>query len=289
MNRQPNSQEAELCELIRHSCQIAIGLGLSVNQVTAILRHEMAHAGVELLAKTTSRKITFSDLAILTGLPRQEVAKLLDIDRRTVPADIFPNNKVFRIVRGWFEDRDFKNARGRPRKLALTGEISFSDVVRRYAGDVTPQSAARMLTQAKLAKIERGQIFLTKLAFLQKNKKSSTRKQGNSETYSLFRLLSDSFVSVRRPGVVFFERATVENINESVAPIVQARAIRTMRTSLDRVAVMNGGKKQRMTRSRAVEKRSRLHAFVCVLREAELHQAQSVKISKRHFPAKQAL
>jgi hypothetical protein len=203
--------------------------------------------------------------------------------------DISPNNKVFKIVRGWFEDRDFQNALGRPRKLALTGENSFSDVVRRYAGDVTPQSAARMLAQSKLVKRERGKIWLTKLAFLQKAKKNSTRKQEVSEAYSLFRLLSDAFVSAPHAGVVFFERATIDNIDEHVAPIVQARAIRTMRTSLDRVTVINRAKKQQMTRAPAMEMNSRLHAFVCILRDAELHQAQSVRISRRHLLVKSTI
>lgn len=288
MRRKHASQEAELCELVRHGCQLAIRLGLSVNQVTGILRHEMAHAGVEALATTPGRKITFSELAILTGLPRQEVARLLDVDRRKMPADISPNNKIFRIVRGWFEDRDFQNALGRPRKLAMTGENSFGDVVRRYAGDVTPQSAAKMLTQSKLVNREQGKIWLTKLAFLQRTKMNSRRKKKNSDTYSLFRLLSDSFVSAPHAGVVFFERATLDNISDDVAPIIQARAIRTMRTSLDRVAVIKNDRRQRTADTLAVEKKSRLHAFVCVLREVEVQKGRLVRISKRHFLAEKS-
>jgi hypothetical protein len=201
-----------------------------------------------------------------------------------VPTEMPPNNKIFRIVRGWFEDRDFQNVRGHPRKLALTGENSFIDVVRRYAGDVTPQSAARMLTQAKLANREHGKIYLTKLAYVQRSRKDIRHKQKSSEAYLLFRLLSDSFVGGPRAGVVFFERATVEGIGADVAPIFQARVVRTMRTSLDRVAVIDSAGRQQINRELGVaEQKSRLHAFVCVVREAEAHNVQTVRVSKRHL------
>jgi hypothetical protein len=82
------------------------------------------------------KKQTISRVAILTGLTRKEVQRVLN--ERT-PDDTEAReryNRAARVVAGWVRDDDFVDEEGRPAALPLEGSSGFGLLVRRYSGDV---------------------------------------------------------------------------------------------------------------------------------------------------------
>ena len=89
------------------------------------------------------RKVSGSRIAILTGLTRKEVRRLLDSVRRPTElhaADVIINmSRSGRVLAGWFQDPDFLATHyGIPRDLVFDSpdEPSFTELVRRYSGDM---------------------------------------------------------------------------------------------------------------------------------------------------------
>jgi hypothetical protein len=98
-------------------------------------------------------KLNVSRLSVATGLTRKEIAALLVGNTGKSPA-ISPRRimeqRAFRVLQGWSIDPFFQKSDGRPADLEFrTGQHTFSLLVRRYAGDVTPVTVLRELERMK--------------------------------------------------------------------------------------------------------------------------------------------
>lgn len=118
--------------------------------VRILLRSEIALAEFTELAKRAyvevaykhfsipGKKMTYSRVAVLTGLSRKEVVRLAnnrsedEAPLRTTP------NRAIRVVNGWLNDLEFLDENMQPKALPLRGEhASFTTLVARYSGDIT--------------------------------------------------------------------------------------------------------------------------------------------------------
>ena len=84
------------------------------------------------------QEMTFSRVAVLTGLSRKEVVRLKDIlDNEEVLVKHAPN-RAQRVVHGWLSDKEFLSAKKQPKELPVKGKSgSFQSLVQRYSGDIT--------------------------------------------------------------------------------------------------------------------------------------------------------
>jgi len=116
--------------------------------VRVLIRHEMSHDQFSELARRAyvqeaaasfsieGRKMTQARIAVLTGLSRKEVRRLMNIDEAEQVLSNSPNRAV-RVIDGWLTDPEFQT-NGKPKDLPLQGEIgSFAALVARYSGDIT--------------------------------------------------------------------------------------------------------------------------------------------------------
>ncbi|MED5619944.1 DUF6502 family protein [Ideonella sp. BN130291] len=114
-----------------------------------LLRHAVSFRAFEDLAKRTyvevawkefgipGKKPSTSRVAVLSGLTRKEVQRLLDGDTLAADDDLADRyNRAARVLTGWVRDTDFHDATGAPRVLAPDGDASFATLVRRYSGDM---------------------------------------------------------------------------------------------------------------------------------------------------------
>ncbi|MBL8326430.1 MAG: hypothetical protein JNJ89_15875 [Rubrivivax sp.] len=95
------------------------------------------------------KKPSISRASILSGLTRKEVQRLVEeaegasdaagsgARMRNAPFSPEHHNRAGRVLAAWARERDFIDAQGRPRRLALQdGEASFAELVRRFSGDM---------------------------------------------------------------------------------------------------------------------------------------------------------
>jgi AcrR family transcriptional regulator len=91
-----------------------------------------------------------SRIAVLTGIPRGEVAEILSRPDDQPPAVERGGQRAERVLQGWWNDPEFCDADGMPLQLPLRGpKRSFAALVKRYAGDPRTTTLAKELLRVK--------------------------------------------------------------------------------------------------------------------------------------------
>lgn len=85
------------------------------------------------------RPTNISRVAVMTGLTRKEVRRIRDkVDSGDAGA-IFKYGPHSELLHRWYSDQDFLAENGNPKVLPFdVGAISFTELVRRYGGDIPP-------------------------------------------------------------------------------------------------------------------------------------------------------
>jgi len=118
--------------------------------IRVLIRNEVTHAELTELVRQTyvevayeaysipEQEMTFSRVAVLTGLSRKEVVRLKGIlDAEEVLVKQKPN-RAQRVVHGWLGDKEFLDRKKEPKELPVKGsKSSFQTLVQRYSGDIT--------------------------------------------------------------------------------------------------------------------------------------------------------
>lgn len=86
------------------------------------------------------RRPSVSRAALLTGLTRKEVQRLVDAPQEVTGDSYAAHSRASRVVAGWVRDAEFQTS-GEPRDLEFdAGSGGFAELVRRYGGDVPPRA-----------------------------------------------------------------------------------------------------------------------------------------------------
>jgi hypothetical protein len=116
------------------------------------------------------KKQTVSNVAILTGLNRKEVKKLADLDLAQPGTEKRQYNRVVRVLGGWINDPRYLRSDGIPRDLDYDGRDSFSDLVKRYSGDMPVAAMHKvLLASANIKFCDDGRVRLMSHAYLPSN------------------------------------------------------------------------------------------------------------------------
>jgi hypothetical protein len=97
------------------------------------------------------RPTNLSRTALLTGLDRKAISgikkkRAADPAAFAAPPPQHKQNRIARVLSGWYQDPQYLTAEGRPRVLPLAGPApSYEDLVKRYGGDVPAITILREL------------------------------------------------------------------------------------------------------------------------------------------------
>ena len=96
------------------------------------------------------RPHTDSRLAILTGIGKDEVHRVRALDEGSDSA--VGLNRIARVLQGWSQDPEYLGPYGLPLEIPLQGDgISFEQLVKTYADDVTPRALLDELLRVNAA------------------------------------------------------------------------------------------------------------------------------------------
>ena len=106
------------------------------------------------------KKQTTSRIGVLTGLNRKEVVCLLKPPISDTDAMSAPLNRAQRVLSAWLRDKDFLDEKGDPRMLSFSGPDSFSELVKRYSGDMPARAVADELIRVGVLHEDGGALRL---------------------------------------------------------------------------------------------------------------------------------
>jgi hypothetical protein len=116
------------------------------------------------------RKPSISRVAVLTGLTRKDVSRLLQEDAPTSEgATRRKINRAARVVSAWVGDASYRDRRGSPASLPFESETqpSFSSLVNEHGGDVTPRAVLDELTRVgAVGRLKDGRVKLVQRAYI---------------------------------------------------------------------------------------------------------------------------
>lgn len=121
--------------ILKPLVRILLRKGISFSELSQIAKRVYVQIAEDDLTKKKTR-VTTSQIAIITGLTRKDVANLrkLSVDEA---APTVRYNRGVRVIEGWKKDSDFNNVDGDPASLPLLGnQQSFKQLVERYSGDM---------------------------------------------------------------------------------------------------------------------------------------------------------
>ena len=135
------------------------------------------HTYVEVAAaefRIPGKKQSTSRIALLSGLTRKEIQRLLDApatkDKDSEAGERY--NRAARVVAGWVRDKDFCDAAGNPKMLALQDggaedRATFAELVRRFSGDIPFRAVLdELLRVGVVEKFDDGNVHLKTRAYI---------------------------------------------------------------------------------------------------------------------------
>lgn len=129
-----------LYRILRPLARLLIRNGIPFGEFADLMRRAYVEAALG-DSGDSRKKPTDSRAAIMTGLTRKEVRRQRDIlAGEPVINEARQGNRASRVVAGWVHDPMFQDAQGQPAVLLFDGDRGFSDLVRRYSGDMTPRA-----------------------------------------------------------------------------------------------------------------------------------------------------
>ena len=125
--------------IMRPLCRLLLRHAVPFNAFEELAKRvyvQVAHTEFQIPGKSPSA----SRVAVLTGLTRKEVHRVLIEPSDVVPESFERYNRAIRVLTGWARDEDFRDSKGKPRLLQFEGDISFAALVKRYSGDMPVRS-----------------------------------------------------------------------------------------------------------------------------------------------------
>lgn len=138
----PNHIVRACLRLLRPLARVLLRHGITAHQFGKMAEAAFIAAADDVL-REQARSASYSRISSLTGIHRHAVSAVkaaLDADEfALLGSKDYQRNRLARVLGGWFEHPDFTDRDGRPRRLPLQGpEPSFSELVRRFSGDIYP-------------------------------------------------------------------------------------------------------------------------------------------------------
>ncbi len=130
--------------------------------------------------KLSERKQSKSRIAILTGLSRTEVDRLIKSEHPHKTTAIDQYHRASRVLEGWIHDPLYKDEKNQPLSLPFDGPApSFSSLVESYSGGVPPRSIKDELLRVQSIEVSAsGTISLKSTYFVTINDKDTLYQFG---------------------------------------------------------------------------------------------------------------
>jgi hypothetical protein len=156
-----------IARILRPLVRILLKNGISYRTFADIARSQFVDIaqkefGVE------GRKQSVSRIAVITGLTRKEVCRLLKFSVPSGRIESDRYNRASRVVAGWRRDQDFLNKKDKPEILSIRGPgKTFQQLVTRYGGDVPYRAVLdELLIAGVVVCTDENQVKLIKQAYL---------------------------------------------------------------------------------------------------------------------------
>jgi len=129
---------------------ILLDAGIHTNEATRLIRWACVSEAAS-RQRRQRKKPSISRIAAATGLSRPEVSQLLSTPSPSAGLSDLAPRASDKVIAAWLNDPEYLEATGKPKALHYSeSSHSFSDLVRRYAGDIPPRAMLAEMVESKV-------------------------------------------------------------------------------------------------------------------------------------------
>lgn len=189
--------------ILRPLVRILMRNGISYGTLAELVRKTYVDVGFDVMEENGQRP-TVSGVSAMTGLTRKETKRLYEMQSPDTVAADQRYNRAVRVISGWINDRDFLTSEGSPADLALEGQGSFSELVRRYSGDIPVSAMLMVLREAQCVEREGAVVRLIAHAYIPRNDPGDKLNILGIDTAELLSTIDHNLAAV--PEDLWFQR-----------------------------------------------------------------------------------
>lgn len=221
-----NPLHRALYRILRPMARLLLRNGIPFAEFAELVKRAYVDAAMEDFSGQR-RKPTDSRAAVMTGLTRKEVRKQREIlagEHQGEPGKR-QENRASRVVSGWVHDPAFQTSDGEPAELSFDpssdGAPSFSELVRRYSGDMTPRAVLEELVRVGVVGEKgNGDLALRLRAYVPAGDSEEMLQIFGEDVSDLIATIDHNLVGREAAGQPLFQRTLVYN---NIPPEVMAR------------------------------------------------------------------
>ena len=209
--------------------RLLLDVGIGAREFQEIARLEFVRAAVAKGAASHPPAVSNSDVAMLTGLTRRDIARLRDLDIIRPKLTDVGFHRAERVLSAWCHDPEFKDERGNPARLPLRGERrSFGALVRKHSGDPRVRTLLRELERVKaVRRAADGRLEVVRRSYAPLTLSPAGIEEIGQEARDYLRTLIHN---LRYPAQRLYQRRTQ---NVSLTPSQAAILLRYLTTQAD--------------------------------------------------------
>lgn len=158
---------AAVARILRPLINILIRNGISYGTFADLAKRQFVDVATRDFA-IEGRKQTISRVSVITGLNRKEVKRVSELPAADDRASSEQYNRAARVIAGWRRDKAFRNKRGRPADLQVTGAgATFQSLVRKYSGDMPIRAVLdELMRVGAVVRTDRDRVHLQARVYL---------------------------------------------------------------------------------------------------------------------------
>lgn len=218
-----NASVAAFGHIIDPLIDLMLATGLTVNDLTTILRERAVRRAGARIVKESGREVK-SRVAILTGLPRSEVGRIL-LGPEGPKIRHKGQHPVRKVLAGWHDHADFRAETGHPAVLPIFGgKRSFERLMARYSSGIPVRAMLDELIQLDAVEVIANQYVKAKsrVPSVWNFECSAITAIGDRMRDLLDMLLSN----LRAPIPLFARTAVVHDIREEALQMIRSEITR---------------------------------------------------------------
>ncbi|HZX24783.1 MAG TPA: DUF6502 family protein [Woeseiaceae bacterium] len=171
------------------------------------------------------RPTNVSRTSILTGLTRREVKRQRELLADQLDESLTrKTNNATRVLARWHQDPDFSDGQGNARELEYEeGNNSFTELLRRYAGDIPPKAMLKeLLTTGAVEEVAGGRLRALHRYYMPAATDTETLRRAGEVLEDVGRTVNHNLGRAQDEPSRFEGRATALQVPRSAIPELQA-------------------------------------------------------------------
>jgi hypothetical protein len=211
--------------------RLLLDVGIGAREFQEIARLEFVRAAVTKGTASNPPAVSNSDVAMLTGLTRRDIARLRNLDAARPLLIEVGYHRAERVLSAWCHDPEFRDERGNPARLPVRGERrSFGALVRKHSGDPRVRTLLRELERVKaVRRAADGKLEVVRRNYAPMSLSSIGIEEVGRQAHDHLRTLIHN---LRHPDQPLYQRR-IQNVN--LTPSQAATLLRYLMTQADAV------------------------------------------------------